>query len=196
GVSRRIHHRHQRPGLLLRSAESVATGNEREHEPPPTPILPERHDALRVLAGRPQPRGAATQSTPSEDARLSFTCGSLRGTRCVDGLSPRRLSSRWRPDEGDRADNEGFRPSPLPSVCRVRLPARYSSGSYRAAEGRGTLRGAARASLPPSKHASITATPGTTTSIREGADRRAKSKSSVRLDRRGASIPTTGAPLP
>src|SRR5262249_35164958 len=129
GRSRRVHHRHQRPGLLLRSAESVATGNEREHEPPPTPILPERHDALRVLAGRPQPRGAATQSTPSEDARLSFTCGSLRGTRCVDRLSPRRLSSRWKPDEGDRADKEGFRPSPLPPVCRARLPARYSSGT-------------------------------------------------------------------
>jgi len=27
------------------------------------------------------------------------------------------------------ADNEGFRPSPLPPVCRARLPARYSSGT-------------------------------------------------------------------
>src|SRR5262249_26998607 len=30
---------------------------------------------------------------------------------------------------GDRADNEGFRPSPLPSICRARLPARHSSGT-------------------------------------------------------------------
>src|SRR4030095_10014 len=31
--------------------------------------------------------------------------------------------------EGDRADNEGFRPSPLPPVCPTRLPARYPSGT-------------------------------------------------------------------
>jgi hypothetical protein len=30
---------------------------------------------------------------------------------------------------GDRADNEGFRPSPLPPGCRARLPARYTSGT-------------------------------------------------------------------
>src|SRR5262249_8259514 len=37
---------------------------------------------------------------------------------------------------GDRADNEGFRPSPLPPVCRARLPARYSSGTTAQRTGR------------------------------------------------------------
>src|SRR5262249_23624719 len=46
--------------------------------------------------------------------------------------APRRRSTA----RGDRADNEGFRPSPLPPVRRARLPARYSSGTTQRTIGR------------------------------------------------------------
>src|SRR5262249_4010851 len=93
GRPRRVHHRHRRPGLLLRPAEPLATGHEREHEPPPAAVLPERHDTLGVLTSRPQPCGTTPQSASPGDAGISLACRGLRGKRCVDLLSPSGLST-------------------------------------------------------------------------------------------------------
>jgi len=75
-----VHDRDRHPGLLLRPAVTLAARHQREHQWPPTPVLPQRHrpismDTQRHRGGRCNHQLAATQ-----DPRLANTRRSLRRT--------------------------------------------------------------------------------------------------------------------
>ncbi len=55
-------------GLLLRSPKPMATRNERKHEPPAAPVLPERHGSVRLHASGPEPNCPSTKSATAQDA--------------------------------------------------------------------------------------------------------------------------------
>ena len=52
--SQALHHGDRHPGVLLRSAEPVATRLEREHQPTAAPVLPQRNGPVGALAGDAQ----------------------------------------------------------------------------------------------------------------------------------------------
>src|SRR5262249_6484795 len=79
--------RYRRAGLLLRSAEPVAAGDEREHESSPPPVFPERHRPLALLASRPEPDRSSAEPAASQDAGLPFPSRSIQRECCVDRLS-------------------------------------------------------------------------------------------------------------
>lgn len=49
-----LQHRERRIGLLLRSAQPLATRDQREHQRPAPPILPQGNRSLRPPTGRPR----------------------------------------------------------------------------------------------------------------------------------------------
>ena len=55
-----VHHGDRHPGLLLRSAESVATRIEREHQPAAAPVLPQEDGSVRAQPGAVELRGERT----------------------------------------------------------------------------------------------------------------------------------------
>src|SRR5689334_11782522 len=78
----------RRPGLLLRSPESLATRHAREHQRLAAAILPERHGSVDGHAGAAQRDRAPPEHAPAEDVRIHDTRGETRGHRCNDRLNP------------------------------------------------------------------------------------------------------------
>ena len=67
---RRSHGSHQRAGLLLRSTQSLAARQQREHQRPAATVLPERNRSLVLLPELPQRDRPAAQSTPAKNLGL------------------------------------------------------------------------------------------------------------------------------
>ena len=70
GRARRLRGRDRREGLLLRSAETMAARDEREHEWTAAAVLSEGDGSLGLLAGEARPGGAEAERTSEGDARL------------------------------------------------------------------------------------------------------------------------------
>ena len=75
------HLRRRPPGVLLRPAQSVAAGHQREHQWPAAPVLPERNRPVRAQQRGSRPRRRRTQRSTPKDTRLEDPCrGSCRTT--------------------------------------------------------------------------------------------------------------------
>ena len=70
GRAQAFHTRDRRAGLLLRSAQSLAARQQREHQRAAAPVLPEGDGSLRLLAGVSQPDRATAQPATKEDLGL------------------------------------------------------------------------------------------------------------------------------
>ena len=82
---------------------------------------------LRYFSGSgslPRPPAAAEIAAPSARHFSATASAHSRSIACFSKVA--MGGARFSTWHGDRADNEGFQPSPLPPVCRARLPARYS----------------------------------------------------------------------
>jgi len=84
---RPLHARHRRAGLLLRSAQPVATRDEREQRTP-APILPQRHGPVRVQSSTPRRDRRRVERTPSTNARLAHTIRGVCARCCDDRVRP------------------------------------------------------------------------------------------------------------
>src|ERR1035437_555102 len=73
GAARAVHDRYRPPDLHLRSTQPVAARHEREHERPPTPVLPKGHQPRRGQPGRTRRRRRRTERPPSTNPRLVVT---------------------------------------------------------------------------------------------------------------------------
>ena len=92
GSARAVAHRRRSSGLLLRPAQSVAAGHQREHQRPATPVLPEGH--------RPEPaqrrgsrRSRVSRSTPGRARPLAGAPRPRRSTTTYCDTRPDKLSS-------------------------------------------------------------------------------------------------------
>jgi IS30 family transposase len=65
-------------GLLLRSPKPLAAGLQREHERPPSPVLPEGKESRRDGPGAPRRGRREAQRPPARDARLRDPGGEAR----------------------------------------------------------------------------------------------------------------------
>ena len=65
---------HQRGGLLLRSAQSLAARRQREHQRLAATVIPERNRSLALVPNLPQHDRHAAQSTPMKDLGLRNSC--------------------------------------------------------------------------------------------------------------------------
>lgn len=74
------------PDLHLRSAQPLATGDEREHQRLAPSVLPQGHRLQADHPGAAQRRGRRTQRTASTDAGLAATVRAVRHGCCVDPL--------------------------------------------------------------------------------------------------------------
>ena len=88
--SQALHPGDRHPGVLLRSAEPVATRLEREHQPTAAPVLPQRNGPIGAQPGSVELRGQRTQRAASRDARIQDAEREISSLCCVDHL--RRLS--------------------------------------------------------------------------------------------------------
>ena len=68
----------RRPRLLLRPAQSLAARQQREHQRPVTPVLPQTHRDRALHPSRPRRRRRRTQRTPSTNPRMEDTITSTR----------------------------------------------------------------------------------------------------------------------
>ena len=100
-------HRHRHRDLLLRPAQPLAAGHQREHQRPAAPVLPQGHRPEPPQPRRPGRRRRRAQRPPPQDARLEDPG---RGAGRVPGR-------RRRPDKG-----EGRLAPPLSSRSRVPQP--------------------------------------------------------------------------
>src|SRR5215470_13483156 len=69
-----LHRRHQRAGLFLRSTQSLAARQQREHQRLAATVFPEGNRSLALLSGVPEQDRAAAQSPPAEDLGLRNPC--------------------------------------------------------------------------------------------------------------------------
>ena len=69
---------HRRAGLLLRPAQPLAAGQQREHQRPAPPVLPQAHRDRALQPSRARRRRRRTQRTPSTNPRLEDTITSTR----------------------------------------------------------------------------------------------------------------------
>jgi transposase, IS30 family len=81
-------HRDQRGGLLLRPAQPLAAGHQREHQRPAAPVLPQVDRPLWVQPGRSRRGRDAAQYPAPQDPRLPDAGGYAGSHRCVDPLNP------------------------------------------------------------------------------------------------------------
>ncbi len=84
----RLHDRHRGPGLLLRSAESLATRDEREHERAAPAILSEGHRSVPRSPAHAQPGRRRAQRPTPEDTGVSHPGGSLSPRAVASILEP------------------------------------------------------------------------------------------------------------
>ena len=75
---RPVHQRDRRAGLLLRPEQSLATGQQREHQRSVTSVLPQTHRDRALHPSRTRCRRRPTQRTPSTNPRLEDTITSTR----------------------------------------------------------------------------------------------------------------------
>ena len=80
-----VQHRDRRRGLLLRSPQPVAARVQREHQRPPSPVLPERQEPRRRDPGRARRGRPQTQRPTPPNARVPDT---RRETHRTDRRAP------------------------------------------------------------------------------------------------------------
>ena len=69
GPTRPVQHRHRCRGLLLRPPQPLAARQQREHQRPAPPVLPQRHQPLPPHPRRPRRRRRLAQRPPTRDTR-------------------------------------------------------------------------------------------------------------------------------
>ena len=78
GRARSVQREDRCPGLLLRPAQSLAARQQREHQRPATPVLPQTHRDRALHPSRSRRRRRRTQRTPSTNPRMEDTITSTR----------------------------------------------------------------------------------------------------------------------
>ncbi len=70
-TTRTAHHRQRPVGVFLRPSEPVAARNEREHQRPAPPVLPERNEPRQACRGGPRSSRRHAQQQTTQDTRLA-----------------------------------------------------------------------------------------------------------------------------
>src|SRR6516165_8404574 len=87
-IAQELHRRHQRAGLFLRSTQSLAARQQREHQRLAATVFPEGNRSLALLSGAPEQDRAAAQSTPAERPWASKHLPIDYEQCCSDQLNP------------------------------------------------------------------------------------------------------------
>ncbi len=67
---KKLHHRHQRAGLFLRSTQSLAAWQQREHQRLAATVFPARNRSLALFSGVPEQDRSPAQPTTTKDLGL------------------------------------------------------------------------------------------------------------------------------
>ena len=85
---KKLHGSNRRLGLLLRSEEPLAAGNEREHEQAPEAVPAQEDRPFGVRSSRPRPDRAEAQHETPQDSRLQHPGCYTGQDRCAHRLNP------------------------------------------------------------------------------------------------------------